>query len=345
MTRPNRLAVCCFTFALACSSDSSTVEFVDASPGADDDAGPRQTCNPVTQQGCVDGEKCASLVESFEPFLAVTTCVPDGSVPPGGDCSQGAPGAATGFDDCAADSGRGYHCLNGVCTEVCSGPPATCLDGSCVPVHRLFEDLSAELAIGVCSPNCDPTAQDCEIEEHGCFLNFVGGVMSCSRIADEAADRTQGSECFGPQPGVCFFNACAEGYGAVLNESPTNPDESVCAFFCNPHPDNLLGDPDGIQVTFDGAEQRAAGPGFLNEDAFECRWINSFYNNAADVPDSIGMAVPRAIWGTCADSDPSDPETFLPGCQPLSDLAETSQMSSAPARAESFAIPASLSLP
>ena len=68
-------------------------------------------CNPVTQAGCEAGEKCAQLVESEEPFLARTACVPDGSVTAGGACTRGEAGA-NGYDDCVA----GFDCLNGVCT-------------------------------------------------------------------------------------------------------------------------------------------------------------------------------------------------------------------------------------
>jgi len=57
-------------------------------------------CDPVIQSGCEPGEKCSYLVESREPFLARTTCVPDGNAQLDGSCQFGEPGPSTGFDDC-----------------------------------------------------------------------------------------------------------------------------------------------------------------------------------------------------------------------------------------------------
>ena len=70
--------------------------------GGGGDGGSTAVCNPVTQAGCEAGEKCAQLVQSDDPFLASTACVPDGSVTDGGACTRGAAGQATGYDDCVA---------------------------------------------------------------------------------------------------------------------------------------------------------------------------------------------------------------------------------------------------
>lgn len=296
--------------------DPADLHLQDAGPGADASSG---LCNPVTQQGCEAGEKCAHLVAKLEPLLVSTSCVPNGDVAPGEACSVGEAGVDTGFDDCQAESDQGYHCLNGRCVEVCGQTPNTCADGNCVALSGVFSRYNS----GICTPKCDVTLQDCAEEAPGCYLEFAGGKMSCNYVSEAASNLGQGEPCLGPSSGVCYTNACAIGYGAVLNESPMSS-ASLCAFFCNPSTDDPLGDPEGIQVTFDGGGVRMPGPGFLDSSQeYECRWINSFYNNAGEVPDNIGMAVPVSIWGSCAEHVPGDPEQAVPGCQPLSELQPT----------------------
>ena len=53
-------------------------------------------CDPVAQTGCPPGTKCGSLIEAVGPSVSQTTCVPNGSVAPGGTCTVGEPGPATG---------------------------------------------------------------------------------------------------------------------------------------------------------------------------------------------------------------------------------------------------------
>src|SRR5262245_34018009 len=78
----------------ACDDVGSAIAFCDFDASAIDDECDAESpasceCNPLTQAGCAPGFKCATLVEYDQPFLARTTCVPDGTVPPGGACSQG----------------------------------------------------------------------------------------------------------------------------------------------------------------------------------------------------------------------------------------------------------------
>ena len=78
--------------------------------GAGADSGISEGCNIATQFGCQDGEKCAKLVESDDPYLHRASCVPDGTVSVGQACARGAAGPQTGYDDCAA----GLDCFDGV---------------------------------------------------------------------------------------------------------------------------------------------------------------------------------------------------------------------------------------
>ena len=302
---------------VACGSDSDGggVTFPDAGGGTDGTA--VQACNPVTQQGCAEGEKCAALTESETPLLRRTACVPNGTVPPNGTCSFGEAGPS-GYDDCMAVDGKGYHCRGDVCSEICGqGPPSTCSDGNCVLVHQLFDDIGDEANVGLCAARCDSSLQDCEADSQACYLSSVQGTMSCSRVPDEARGRLQQDDCYGPMTGQCFLNGCDEGYGASLNDVPMNATKSVCAFFCNPDVDNRGGSPTGINVVFDGtAEARPNGPG----PSYHCRYINTFYSNTQDVPDHIGMAVDPLIWDTCDNHVPGDQEQFVPGCEPVSAL-------------------------
>ncbi len=147
------------------------------------------SCNPVTQAGCEFGEKCALLIESEEPYLSRTACVPEGEALPGGACNRGPAGACTGFDNCIA----GFHCLENTCTRICDlGPPDSCREGFepfgtgayCTTFERAFYD-----AIGVCVNACNPandqvtdagtsTNTDCELGE-ACVVNSTLEAAVC----------------------------------------------------------------------------------------------------------------------------------------------------------------------
>lgn len=114
------------------------------------------SCNPVTQAGCEFGYKCAVLLESAEPFLSRTACVPEGDALPGESCTRGPAGVCAGFDDCIA----GFHCTENTCARICDvGPPEGCREdfepfgtGSyCTEFEGVFSD-----SIGVCVNACNP---------------------------------------------------------------------------------------------------------------------------------------------------------------------------------------------
>lgn len=185
------------------SIDSGVVILPDATSPSPD-AGFFGICNPVTQAGCSIGEKCAQVVQSDNPFLAQTTCVPNGNVSEGGACTQGEAGA-TGLDDCLA----GLDCLGGICSPICNvGPPDSCRSGLEAfdegPYCTLFADLFSD-DIGLCVPACGPTNDtvtggaavnnDCGAG-NGCYLNATRGVAACASEPAPAAGVTQNQDCY-----------------------------------------------------------------------------------------------------------------------------------------------------
>lgn len=295
------------------SADARVISFTDAAGGGD--GGSIQACNPVAQTGCEPNEKCANRVVQADPFLAVTECVPDGSIAAGGDCTL----PETGADDCVA----GTSCRNGLCKEICNQAPNSCTAGNCVLVSSLFQDLDG---IGVCADKCHPVQQNCQGEE-ACYLNATLGEAACSRVPEETAGLVQDDPCYGPQAGSCYLNGCPKGFSPILNAGgPDGPGGSVCAAFCTPvlqhtgATDALQGDPNGVTCPSMGAVSH------------HCRFINTFYNNTQNVWDSVGFCVPPDLWGSCANHvmGTQVPEEFVPGCEPAG-VADPAAQSKVPA--------------
>jgi hypothetical protein len=271
------------------------------------------SCNPVSQAGCDAGEKCALLVESAEPFLARTDCVPAGAVTEGGACTRGEAGAATGFDDCIG----GYDCTHGVCTEICDvGSPDGCrADGEgsyCALYASDFTD-----GIGVCVAGCipvDDTVTDGIVKNsscaagEGCYLNATHGVAACANTPVDAAEATQNSDCYGPASGGCYLNGCASGFAALLNNKPEDADGTVCARYCSPtdtHTDAPNG-ASGVSGNCSAAAMKATGGTNGVQSEHQCRFIQTFSHEANLVDATVGMCVPinlgnGATWSDCSE--------------------------------------------
>jgi hypothetical protein len=225
--------------------DDDDVSIVDSGPPPEDAAVAMQ-CNPVTQTGCDENEKCAQLIISAgPPFLGRTDCVPNGDVPMGEECTIGTPGETTGFDNCASSADQGAQCINGLCREICSAPEDTCSgDGfSCTFFFDLFDDVD-EAQVGVCGETCDPVSQDCSLTGEGCYLNPTNreGVATCVGAPDAAP--TQGQECLGPDAESCYLNGCAVGYHPQVRVYTVQPTKSPCIAYCRPV-DTYIEDPMG----------------------------------------------------------------------------------------------------
>lgn len=288
------MAICLGSFGLlACGGgdDGPDVMITDADPGTMIDGG--VVCNPVANTGCPAGQKCTSIVEATEPdLLTRTACAPDGTVDIGGTCARD---EASGVDDCLG----GGWCIGGTCQEICSQAPDNCpTDKTCVGFVGLFEDQENT---GVCQPACNPSTRtaDC-VDGESCYVILSSGKGSCAPPA--AGLLTTGAECDGA-PGTqgceCqFLNGCEIGYGCMLNNDAMNPTGLVCAFFCDP----IAGGPGpGCADSIAGGSD-VDGPG----PSFSCRQIQTFYNNAENMPDNVGMCINPATFVTCAGcADPS----------------------------------------
>ena len=289
------------TGLLACGGDDDGGDITFA------DSAPVEGCNPVTQEGCADGEKCSWLVVSEDPFLGRTDCVPDGTVEVGGTCADGAAGEETGFDDCAA----GGLCIAMTCRAICTIDPDSCGEGfACSSYVDTFSDDPAE-NIGVCDPTCNPVAQDCEDETQGCYLQLFNGKATCARVATGAETQTQGQQCVN-DGASCFLNGCAAGYGAFLYAGDGVPRD--CSAFCAPV-DTYLNDPDGdgTGMLADGSDPQGdaaiadcTGERVGNMNGMQCRHFQSFFvdmnSNYLDyIADSYGFCTPKTAdtFGDC----------------------------------------------
>lgn len=227
----------------ACGGGGSKVHLADA--GADGGAG---ICNPVTNEGCGAGEKCADAFVGggdAGPALHRTACVPDGSVAVGGACERMADDTGLSYDNCQAKS----TCINGTCLTNCTSSPDSCGDAqACALYEHLFDDYTQEM-LGVCVPTCDPVAQDCENADDACYLQVSTGDGTCASAPDDT--HQQGDDCIGPDAMNCYLNGCSRGYGSPLFTSQGQ----ACMAYCTPV-DTYLIDPNGT-----------GGDGTLNDGA------------------------------------------------------------------------------
>ena len=206
-------------------SDSDVDTDADSDTDTDTDTDTNPTlCDPVAQDGCDAGEKCAA-VTSGDPPVSSTQCVEDGTVPEGSPCASRADGA----DDCVA----GFTCIGGECTTICTTEPDSCGAGrACQRYSGMFDDREG---IGACVATCDPLAQECGDAGEACYLTPYAGYSTC---ASSHAPGVQGEACI-------YVNDCSEGYGCLV-PSAQGAGDAVCAAFC----DTRDGDP-GCGVGFD----------------------------------------------------------------------------------------------
>lgn len=320
-------ALCAVAFGACGGGGNKDISITDSGPEIDGNVTP-PGCNPVTQAGCEADEKCAQLVESGPteanpeaPFLAKTACVPNGTVPEGGACTRGEPGATTGFDDCVGS----YSCISGVCSPICNvGPPDSCrVDGQpategsyCTLFSDLFDDIDLT---GICVPGCNPvddtlgddgfiTNNDCAAAE-GCYLNATRGIAACTNVAGGSEENAQNSIC-AASDGQCYLNACASGFLPLLPDAPVDADNSTCARYCSPvdtHT-NADADADGLNSKCSGVNLGLAGGTNGNANPHQCRFIQNFYSDTGAVPAEVGMCVPTlsnegGSWADCTAYD------------------------------------------
>jgi hypothetical protein len=269
----------------------------DASP-------PLVACDPLTQQGCGVGEKCGARLLDPVTGTFETTCVLAGAEPEGEPCSF--PQESGQSDTCEA----GTTCIFGFCRANCALSAGCNESSSC----RVFGGLYGDRAeVGLCTPRCDPSFQDCEMSL-GCYADPVAGESLCLGLGGVGL---QGDPCSSDQ-GSCILNGCTLGHGPLLPLEPGAP-VTACSFFCYPvetHTGNTAfaaGDPAFVacDTTFgDVRPDRPDGPG----GSHQCRFVRSFFTNTAATPATVGMCVDPAIHGDCTACDLAEPEACAPGC-------------------------------
>ncbi len=272
-----------------------------------------EPCAPVAQTGCQDGEKCGQLVESSDPFLARTSCVPDGTMTEGQPCTQGEAGTATGYDNCSS----GYHCSDNFCTRICSEVPDTCRsddegfgDGAYCTKHvGIFDAL-----IGLCESACEPTNDSVAsgvvsnascAEGEGCYIDVRRGTAVCTPpVASESA-RGQNAACTFPTAGSCYSNGCEPGFAPQLSPTSEAPPPAVCARYCSPSETHI-----GAQALATGLDAMCsadalAAVGGTNgvSGEHQCRFVQSASSEAHTMNAGVGLCVPTAAtsadWGNC----------------------------------------------
>lgn len=121
------------------------------------DAPPQvEECNPVTQQGCDDDEKCSFVVTRAEEGVAVegeTRCIDAAAaeLAEGASCSY----ATVGTERVDRNCQPGLQCTSltdgGTCRAICSPISSSCgVEKTCQMIGGLFEDRSST---GLCTPD------------------------------------------------------------------------------------------------------------------------------------------------------------------------------------------------
>jgi hypothetical protein len=212
------------------------------------------TCNPLTQTGCMSGEKCTSIQVGATGRIG---CTPDGTVQVGCACSNGTGAAA--YDDCV----KGSACVGGTCETVCDPQAAAAASGcdaqhACNRYSGLF-DAGGVAVAGLCDPACDPLTQDLLVSPataacgspmpaqptKGCYTGSFN-VFSCAGVVDNA--RTDRQPPLTNGAGQAFINGCAPGFVPFFFES-TGSMSVRCSGLCAPleidntQPQNAKGDP------------------------------------------------------------------------------------------------------
>jgi len=158
-------------------------------------------CMPP-DHGCPDGERCTVLAN------LVLECVPAGSVPVGGDCTQ---------DECAS----GAICLDldgdTRCRAFCSDASGCAgADDHCVFPWKFK-------TIGFCRPGCDPVLQQGCPAGEGCYFSDpeIGSTLCWA-----AGDLEAGADC----SDITRF--CKPGSDCILQPS-SDPFEYYCRAYCD----------------------------------------------------------------------------------------------------------------
>jgi hypothetical protein len=208
-------------------------------------------CNPMLQTGCKAGEKCTWLVLADTPTrLGQVACMPDGSVPVGGDCTT-ATAAGGGVDTCVA----GTLCVSRKCKPICdpqlvegSAMGACPINFSCSLYEGFFSNGSGAIA-GVCEPACDPLTQKLKVGTanlDACgSLTPAAPTSTCVRgpgfrtfaCAPSGPDFYAKTDRMPPETapsGAPYPNGCAPGFIPFYFEDASGTMKTLCSGLCAP---------------------------------------------------------------------------------------------------------------
>ena len=158
-----------------------------------------ELCNPKTQTGCQQGQKCTWIHDQANPPIGHIGCVPDGSLLPGAACEPPVAGPS-GYDRCAA----GTLCLDGTCATICEAELAssTCAGSDVCSTRDDLLTVGGTAVAGLCVPRCDALTQR------------VGDVEACGSPDPTAPTRG----CYGYEQTVCLDVA-----GGALTQTDRTP--------------------------------------------------------------------------------------------------------------------------
>jgi hypothetical protein len=294
-----------------------------SSAGASGAGGVAPACNEFDQSGCASSERCTWV--SLSKTTGHVACVPNGTVAQWGACTTGAPGEATGFDDCQ----RGLACYEGLCQPICSVDlNLVCHpEQSCTMTPSLFYSAgsNADYA-GVCAPTCNPVSQVRDYDQapacgsptpasptFGCYGN-PGQPFTCQDVVYP----NNTSDVPAPAPSTPPVNGCAPGY-LPLTFGIANR-ETICAALCQPAPTSSSATTQAGGVS--PYTCAAAGAGGTHE----CRYWWSVENTSAySFPDAFSNTLGYCIDYTKYIDPYKSSSTALPqpSCTALSTTAHT----------------------
>ena len=336
------LGACLAGFLAACGGgdDGTVTPTIDANNN-NIDAPMTGACDPLAaagMQGCAVGQKCTWItIQDTPESVGKIGCVPDGSVDPAGECTIGAPGETTGFDNCKA----GNICVGGTCKDVCGfggGANEACANGqACTRYSDLWANGEDDPLYGACNPTCNPVTQmrsdgtTCGTGQ-GCYL-LVSSTTStavCAGAGTVEAGTTI--------TGQAFANSCVPGAQPRRANGMDNTVE--CGGLCEPK-DVFVTNPDDADsgatpgakpanlVTNAAAEGGAApnncntkwGAGLPSDsnNGESCRywWARESFDELSPFSNTVGWCFKHVRFEFDSDGDQT-PESPFPRCAALS---------------------------
>ena len=174
------------------------------------DCGESEKCMPYAMMGDTwDALKCSPLAENPKVL---------------GDECEAIDGTYGGVDDC----GKGLYCYyvdmetnQGTCIEFCTGSPVAPMCGP-----EAICTIVNDGVLVLCRPECDPTIQDCEPANSGCYQATGTGSFTC--IIDKSGPTGQyGDTCE-------LISSCDPGFACVeQNGVPGCTTGACCTPFCD----------------------------------------------------------------------------------------------------------------